>query len=365
MRAGVIDVDNLVRVRRSFRWRWRIGVIAGFLPAAYGWCFVLAGNEPDPERDLLPVHGEWQVALMMFVLAAVAIAALGSRRGFGRLFFALAAAFAGATLLLWALRPGPDSLLPFALKYGATPYVALGILVAVVILVWTWLLRPAHALLQSAIPLGSWRARGRHVDVTLRTERERRNARRRETVGLIDRDAVRRRFRRLIAVTVVTWLSAGACVVLALRIANVPPAIHPGGEEVQPVAPFLLTMAAYVNLVVFGWCWERWRRRKTARFAGDPARAIPAGGVLLLRHACRRSLSHGGFARAGADSSTTCRPGMTTARSSGARRGSSRSASRGASRSSSPAPNTTSCTTSRCSTWPGRSPAGRQATRQG
>lgn len=307
---GIVNVNRLVRVRRSFRLRWRAAVVPLFLLLAYGWWMVLASGYERGDDMLRPRRGVLVLTWVFFTaLCALALVALFRKGDFARLFFAVASGFSGLNVLCFALWPSKEGLLVRLVAEGLDPPLALVVVLAVIWLALKFLFLYSYVLWLSLIPYGPGRAFRQQVIHTLRAMPARKKnikAYRRIQEGR--RAPSRRalvRFLTLggaaVSVGLASWALASMVSVsddLAKSIHRLelfraaavvwnfsPASLDRGdvsGEKVLWVN--VLLFLGYFNFVAFGLLWHRWRRSRIPIDRVSSPRHIPPSGVLLLRH---------------------------------------------------------------------------------
>ncbi|HKS29852.1 MAG TPA: hypothetical protein VJS44_18660 [Pyrinomonadaceae bacterium] len=308
MRIGIISINRLVKIRKSFRFKWRAIVILLFLFYALGWWMTLTGGYA--RGDMLPGEGmRIQAGIFFTLLSIVALIALFRKDDFARVFFATASAFCALNTVLFTIYPSKNGLIGTTMSAGASLELALGIALVVLSLVWKFLIVYSYVLWLSVIPYGPGRACRQQVIHSLRAEPLRRRNlktyRRNQTSNKASSNKALIRFLTLGSLAVVVGLSSWVLASMVLVSDELAQAIHHlrlfrAFDIMRNLEPatfdkgeaswqkFLWGNAfmifGYFNFVGFSFLWNRWRRSKIPIDRASTPQYIPPASLLLLRH---------------------------------------------------------------------------------
>ena len=165
MRVGVINVGRLTRVRRTFRYQWRIIIIAIFSFFAFVWWSVfnqvrveqIAGNDRFQARSIA-------FALVLLPILGVAFF---KKNAFARLIFALITLFNLLNLLPFAV-VGVIALIP-RVPWSDPNIMFFVVLVALAVpaFFWDFLIAHPYVLFLSVMPFGRMKAFRNQVSASL------------------------------------------------------------------------------------------------------------------------------------------------------------------------------------------------------
>lgn len=310
MRVGIINVNKLVRIRRSFRLGWRAVVTPLFLLYAYSWWMGFVSSYTTGDDLLLPGEGVRVQTLVFFTaLFALATVALFRKDDFARLFFAVASAFCALNTLLFAAWPGKYWIPRMAVAGGVAPLPALGIGLLVLWLNWKYLILYSYVLWLSLIPYGQGRAFRPQVIHTLRVMPARKqNLKEHRRIQSGHEAPSRKALIRFLTVGSAAVLAGLASWTLASMVSvndDLAKSIHRlelfraahvvrnfslasfdrGEVSVEKVLwTNVLAFFGLFNFIAFGFLWHRWRRSRIPIDRVSAPQHIPPSSVLLLRH---------------------------------------------------------------------------------
>jgi hypothetical protein len=295
---GIIDCGPLVRLRRSFRYPWRLGLVLCFLFVA---AFIAVLSGPIDPADPAAVENEymWRRSrgVLLFLLIPTAIAFF-RRDLFARLYFAIVAwltAFIAMFFVLAGMSAG-----------GLQNNLALIAILVGVVIAWQWF-RSASALLRSVIPLRRWQWLREQLRITQSAIGERDAVARERPQQQALRTSPTGAFVLFITSSAIAWivtlfffsvlLMAGSNdeFLLALRqwdLANAmriartfqPDSTSNDLTTASIILQIVLILLTYIPAVIAGYLWHRWRRSRLQVYTAAAQEAIPPGSVLLLRH---------------------------------------------------------------------------------
>jgi hypothetical protein len=307
----IIDVDILVRVRRTLRIRRRIPVFFAFyFFCASFWDWGLGA----PPGELIPKGHEASTWAVLVILALLVLRAAFSRDVTARLLLGVMHAVIAASIaLLTGERFGiAIGKLLAEQKSGAVPVLVVLVVLVILILIVTWkiVIRYGYALVLSVLPNGEFR-RWFEDSVAAEAARKRIDRKvRREERETITR-ASRKAFMEFVLLGSAAFFIASFCGGIVAATADfeepfrallhgrywdlitfqVLPRTHIDSRQqtVSEIWKATLMLFPFVagnafGLMTFGWLWQRWRRSRIVIHRIDMANPMPPGGVLVLRH---------------------------------------------------------------------------------
>lgn len=310
MRVGVIDVNRLTRVRRTFRYQWRIFIILTFSFLAFAWWGIfnrLGSGQQLAGNDRL----QRQLVILALVLLPILGVAFFKKNGFARLTLALVTSFSLFNLLPLAMVgvivlipriPWSDPNIMFFVVLGA---------LAAPIFFWDFLIAHGYVLFLSVMPFGRGKAFRNQVASSLLLWSGHWKNRDDEPVvesGERLHPSAGARYRLIIGgtwiiVAMVCLLTAGFSMINSefmpalfnLQFARAwhmvrhfqitePSEIVTVSEAIFHLTPaFLLGLLGLGCFAVFGYFLSQWRRENTLIFRRPILQHLTSSDVLLLR----------------------------------------------------------------------------------
>jgi hypothetical protein len=314
MEVGIVDVDPLIRITRTFRLRWRIPVATGFLFASCMLRLVFSSLDPN---NFSWMDAWREVRLLVSLLLVLSIIAFFRTDAFARLYFAVAAGVLGTMTPLIVIAMYPRGPYGDAVRSGMTREGALILFLTLLFVVWTSSIYPSYLLLRSVIPLGRGRVYALQLSHCRAAAEARKKARRGEKRCLTTRR--RRGATAALAVLLLagipawitgTWFYSLAamtvmnddlCEAIAQRdfarashiVRHYEPvdrssalswAQIPGAAVRGSIVFVFVAAPGYLLMLGAAYSWHRWRRLNTELHRAAEDEVIPDEAVLLLRH---------------------------------------------------------------------------------
>ncbi len=307
MRIGIIKLDKLVIVRRSFRLWWRLVASVLFFSFVYIWWlgFMFPDRASTGEFPIPGVNGGIATWVFPAILMLILGIAFFRKDQFARLFFAGASGFAAVNIVVFV-----PIFMYSKLLEGANKALVFGVVAVFLVVTWKYLIRYSYVLWLSLIPCGPGKAYRAQVVYSLHVQEVAKlNHKKHHKPGTINAASSNTSLLYLLTVgglTFIAGLSAMLVALLAFANENLAWAIYrqdyskaasiienyslnPSTPEWGDFWPVLLgifmpALFGYVNLMVFGSLWHRWQRSAIPVLEASSSLRISPSSVLLLRH---------------------------------------------------------------------------------
>jgi hypothetical protein len=307
--VGIIDIDPLVRIRKSFLARWRLPIVT--CVALFQYVFWVGGILKVPDGQLFPDHHQAATVLVFALFLAIGARASFWKDAFSRLYFTVGSGLVAMTSVLLLAAFMYSKPMGEAVRRGEPGKVAMLIGVAVVLLqlIVTWLIHPTFELFLSVVPVGRGRAYRQQVHCSLQADDARRTAARNlEAPASAARPASTPALLPLLTLGSIAFLAALYFLRIALTAfqnGQLLRAITAGRfrdvvmlnlsfkNEVlgwketftSGLVGFAFCLLVLVSMRAFAFLWHRWQRSRIVPLELESSQSIPAGYILLLRHA--------------------------------------------------------------------------------
>lgn len=298
-RVGIVDCGLLVRLRRTFRYPWRIGLVLCFFIAVWLVTMIVVGMSSGANPETLSDEFFLRQARNAFLIFIIPTGIAFFRRdAFARLYFGIAAWVTAWMVVL--------AVLVAASKRSLEENIAQIFALAALVIAWLWF-RSGSVLLRSVIPLRRWQPFREQLRITEQANAQRRAASRDHPPLPALRASSVGAFLLFITGSAAAWITTLCFVGVLLMAESSPPfrraitsfdfksatkiarTVRPDPGSNEPTASSAILQAgllllAYVPAVIAGYLWHRWRRSRVQVHIASADEKIPAGSVVLLRH---------------------------------------------------------------------------------
>lgn len=310
MRVGLIDLDHLLRVRRSFRLRWRLPVAVLFLFFSCGWWMTVVAGYKSGDPLFLPSERlRVQTFVFYSIISLLTLVALFRKDDFARLYFAIASSFVALNATLIATLPGPNGLIGHLAAAEVESTTIITIFLITIAVTWKVFIRYSYVLYLSAIPLGRGKSIRQQVlhslnanSASLSNIEFDRKARKDKKIQW--KSALIRYFLPALTAIAIGLLSAIIASMVSVNN-DLALAIHKIdlAKSISIISNFGLAsldnadvtfekflwtnvflLLAYFNMIIVGFLWHRWRRSRLLIDRIESPGRIPPLSLLLLRH---------------------------------------------------------------------------------
>jgi hypothetical protein len=298
LKTKIVNIDNLLQVRKTYNIFWKILTFTIFIFYFYGiWCiFHLI---PPEKLDIFQTEYSLRTYIALSLLILLGIYFTIIKNSFSRFFFALAFGIIGLFTLIFCLF--------FVYQTIANSFICCLVIFLSLYFSWNLSLKYSRILWISILPISKWKKYKEQIDFSLKISKKREETEQLNTL----KNKLKRPTNLVYLMSLLTLITVSILFFLIALIAadnpDVIKKIHFGKfkEAIFNIYnynasfsyaarsrssfwqhlrwPLLYIIISFLILYLFGFIWDKWRRLKILKSYGSISRRVSTNGILYIR----------------------------------------------------------------------------------